>query len=640
MGALPPRTGSGGSATARPPVPSLPHPPAARGGTPATTGLRPVPVPVQTSIEDLGRPLHATTFVVVDLETTGGAPADAGITEIGAVKVRGGEVLGEFQTLVNPGVGIPPFVALLTGINDAMVAGAPRLAEVLPSFLEFARGAVLVAHNAPYDVSFLKAGCAKAQLAWPAPEVVDTVRLARLLVGRDEAPDRKLGTLARLFGATTTPDHRALSDARATVDVLHALLARLGGSGVQTLEDLATFTSRVSAARRAKRHLALGLPSAPGVYLFRDAAERVLYVGTSVDLRSRVRSYFTASETRPRITEMVRLAASVTPVVCTTALEAEVHELRLIAEHDPPYNRRSRRPERSPWVKLTAEAWPRLSVVREVRGDAGAGAQYLGPFSSPRAAELAVAALHEAFPLRQCTRRIPRRPAADGPAACVLAEMGRCGAPCLGVERGGQDAEGYARVVESVRAAMVADARDAVAALRARMGLLAEQERYEEAGEQRDRLDAYLRAASAMQRRAPLAACPELVAARRCTARPGWPSGGWEVVLVRHGRLAGTTVTPAGADPMPYVAALRATGEAVAAPVPPATAALAAETERVLAWLEQPGVRLVDVVGAEDAPWASPVHGAAGARHRWTSGEPSGARGPETAGPGPATLPA
>ncbi|WP_425560282.1 DEDD exonuclease domain-containing protein, partial [Kineococcus glutinatus] len=404
MGALPQRTGSARPPTVRPAVPGPTLPDPAPHGVRTGTGQ---PVPVQTSIEDLGRPLRETTFVVVDLETTGGAPADAGITEIGAVRVRGGEVLGEFQTLVDPGAAIPPFVALLTGITDAMVAGAPRLPQVLPSFLEFARGAVLVAHNAPYDTSFLKAGCARAGLAWPAPEVVDTVRLARLLVGRDEAPDRKLGTLARLFGATTSPDHRALSDARATVDVLHALLGRLGTLGVQTLEDLSTFTSRVSPARRAKRHLALGLPAAPGVYLFRDGADRVLYVGTSRDLRTRVRSYFTASETRPRITEMVRLAASVTPVVCTTPLEAEVRELRMIAEHDPPYNRRSRRPERAPWVKLTADAWPRLSVVRRVRDDDAPGAAYLGPFPGPRAAELAVAALHEAFPLRRCTRRIP-----------------------------------------------------------------------------------------------------------------------------------------------------------------------------------------------------------------------------------------
>ncbi|WP_369053609.1 DEDD exonuclease domain-containing protein [Kineococcus terrestris] len=614
-------------------------PPAPHGGPGArTTGPATQPAH-QASFDDLGRPLAETTFVVVDTETTGGAPAEGGITEIGAVKVRGGEVLGEFQTLVRPPSSIPPFVQLLTGITDAMVASAPTAAQVLPSFLEFARGAVLVAHNAPYDTGFLAGACARAQLSWPRFEVVDTVVLARHLVGPDEARDRKLATLARLFGARTTPEHRALADARATVDVLHALLGRLGNRGVQTLEDLQTFAARVPAARRAKKHLALGLPSAPGVYQFRDGSGRVLYVGTSVDVRRRVASYFTASETRPRMTEMVRAAAAVVPVVCATPLEARVRELRLIAEHEPPYNRRSKRPDAVTWVKLTTDAWPRLSLVRRVRDDTAAGAQYLGPFRSARTAELAVAALHEALPLRQCTRRIPRAPRADGPGACALADLGRCGAPCLGAERGGQDAASYGELVERARAALRTDpaGADAAEALRAgteRMGRLAAQERYEEAAVQRERLDAYLRTAARAQRRAPLQGTAELVAARRSRPDPGWPTGGWELVLVRWGRLAGTTLTPRGADPLPHVEALRATGEAVERPEPGRTAATAEETDAVLDWLEQPGTRLVTVEGADESPWACPVRGAGWARERVRGGTGGGGAGAAADGRG------
>src|SRR5581483_6198249 len=134
---------------------------------------------------------------VVDLETTGGSPSTAAITEIGAVKVRGGEVLGEFQTLVNPRTEIPPFIAVLTGITDAMVASAPTLTGALPTFLEWARGAVLVAPNAPFDLGFLRAGCLALGLSWPAYESLDTARLARRVLTRDEAPDCKLSTLAR-----------------------------------------------------------------------------------------------------------------------------------------------------------------------------------------------------------------------------------------------------------------------------------------------------------------------------------------------------------------------------------------------------------------------------------------------------------
>ncbi|HEY0126733.1 MAG TPA: exonuclease domain-containing protein, partial [Blastococcus sp.] len=140
----------------------------------------------QVTIEELGTPLADVTFVVVDLETTGGSPKDSAITEIGAVKVRGGVVLGEFQTLVDPGREIPPYISVLTGITSMMVAAAPRIGTVLPSFLEFARGAVLVAHNAPFDLGFLKAACEGSGIAWPAFASVDTAVLARRLLTRDE----------------------------------------------------------------------------------------------------------------------------------------------------------------------------------------------------------------------------------------------------------------------------------------------------------------------------------------------------------------------------------------------------------------------------------------------------------------------
>jgi DNA polymerase-3 subunit epsilon len=311
-----------------------------------------------------------------------------------------------------------------------------------------------------------------------------------------------------------------------------------------------------------------------------------------------VRSYFTAAEKRTRMTEMVALAAAVQPVVCATPLEAAVRELRLIAEHAPPYNRRSRFPERAPWVKLTDEPYPRLSVVRQVRPDGGA---YIGPFGGAEQAGLAVAALHEAFRLRQCAARLPRTPS-PGARPCLLAEIGRCGAPCVG----GQDEAEYARIAEEVRAAMSGDARSVVTALLARARTLGAAQRFEEGAVARDRLLAFLRAAARAQRLAPLAAAAELVAARRTD------DGGWELVLVRHGRLAGTAVSPARTDPRPAIESLRATGEHVIPAVAPMPAAHPEETEEVLRWLEQPGVRLVDL----DGQWAVPVHGAAGARYR------------------------
>ncbi len=553
--------------------------------------------PAQPTFDDLGTPLAGVTFVVVDLETTGGSPADAGITEIGAVKVRGGEIVGEFQTLVQPGVPVPAFIAVLTGITDAMLVDAPPLAVAVPAFLEFATGAVLVAHNAPYDVSFLKGACARLGRAWPDHAVVDTARLARAVLLRDEVRDCKLGTLARHFRATTTPNHRALSDARATVDVLHALIERVGTLGVHSLEELATYTSRVTPAQRRKRHLAEALPDSPGVYVFRDDQGRALYVGKSQRIRSRVRTYFTASETRTRMAEMVGLAARVDAIACATPLEAEVRELRLIGELAPRYNRRSRHPERAVWVKLTAEAFPRLSVVRQVRADTDAGAAYLGPFGSRRTALEAVEALQAAVGLRTCTERIsPRRTTS----ACVLAEMGRCPAPCVG----SVDVEGYAPLVDAARRALLDDVRDVERALLERLRSLSADLRYEEAALWRDRLDAFARGAARAQEIASLAGIDELVAARPTAER------GWEVHVVRHGRLAGATTVAAGVDPRPAVDALLATAERVEPPEGPVPAALVEETVRVLRWLESDGVRLVP--GPRPVAWSLPAHGAGG----------------------------
>ena len=326
---------------------------------------------------------------------------------------------------------------------------------MLPQFLEFARGTVLVAHNAPFDVGFLQHFAAQLGHPWPRFEVLDTAKLARRVITRDDAPNCKLSSLAVVFQSSTTPNHRALSDARATVDVLHGLMARLGNLGVHTLEELQTFSSRVTPAQRRKRHLAEQLPHAPGVYLFRDERDRVLYVGTSKDLRTRVRTYFTASETRSRMGEMVTLAARVEGIECATALEAEVRELRLIAQHKPRYNRRSRFPERVHWIKLTREPWPRLSMVRRVVDDE---ADYLGPYSSKKAAERAVAALHEAFPIRQCGGRMPRVPAMS---ACALAEMGKCLSPC----NGSVTPADYAAVVAGLRASLLAQPDSVIASL-------------------------------------------------------------------------------------------------------------------------------------------------------------------------------
>jgi DNA polymerase III subunit epsilon len=189
------------------------------------------------------RAFDAVEFVIVDLETTGWSPEEAGITEIGAVRMRGGQILAEFSTLVNPGRVIPPDIVALTGISDKMVTAAPPPAAALASFLEFAQDAVLTAHNAPFDIGFLAAACGRCGLPGPAGPVLDTVALARRLLATgglaaDDVPNCKLSTLAGYFGAPPGPQHRALADARATATVLAGLLRMFSARRVRTIAGL------------------------------------------------------------------------------------------------------------------------------------------------------------------------------------------------------------------------------------------------------------------------------------------------------------------------------------------------------------------------------------------------------------------
>ncbi len=550
--------------------------------------------PAQASFDDLGTPLSQVCFCVVDLETTGSADTDT-VTEFGAVKVQGGEVLGEFQTLVNPRAHIPPLIAVLTGITNQMVAQSPTLAQVLPAFLTFAHGSVLVAHNAPFDVGFLRRSCQRLDYPFPRWPVLDTAALARVILLRDEVPNAKLATLARHFHSAVVPNHRALTDAQATVDVLHGLIERVGTLGVHTVEDLQEFSRRVSPQRRARRTWAADLPSQPGVYLFvadhagpdDPGGRQVLYIGKSVDIRRRVKSYFTAAEKRRRMDEMVRLATGVESVVCATPLQADVTELRLIARHRPRYNRRSKFPERIRWLKITRETYPRLSIVSAVGAD---GATYFGPFSHRRVAEDVALALYDGFPLRQCTARLnPRRPTS----ACALAGMKRCCAPC----DGSVTPEDYAEVVERVRAALSTDVRPALRAVRRRLTRLVGEQRFEEAETIRRRLETLSRTARRFHRVTSLAACAEIVAARR-------EGPDWHIHVIRWGRLAGTGVATSADVPQAVARDVRAWAETVRPAPAPLPAAGIEETERIADWLEQPGVRLIDVVG----DWAWPLY--------------------------------
>jgi DNA polymerase-3 subunit epsilon len=532
---------------------------------------------LQPSFDDLSTPLFEVTFCVLDLETTGGSPRDCAITEIGAVKYRGGDLLGTFQTLVDPGLPIPPLITVLTGITEAMVVEAPDIGTALPTFLEFIGNAVIVGHNIRFDMSFLNAAAALHGYPPLSNDTVDTAGLGRRLV-REEVRNMRLQTLAAHFRSPVTPIHRALDDARATAHVLHGLLERAGSLGVTNLDDLLQLPRARGSAHYSKIAMTDALPRQPGVYLFRDRHGTPIYVGKATNLRARVRQYFYGDQRRI-IASLMRELDSVDHIVCPTPLEAEITELRLIHAYRPRYNRRSRPPKTSHWVKLTAEPFPRLSVVRTLKTNAVA---HLGPFRSKTAADLVVSALWDATMIRRCSSRAGTRAA-----RCAPAQMGVALCPCDGT----LDPIDYRQVVDQIVEGISSRSDLLLQPLVDRMEQLSSEQRYEEAGWVRDRHDALARAID--------------------TSRTWTALGGLGVcemegedgshVVVDHGRLVCTW--RAGASPPLRPAPDVGNEEENSVPDSVETAE---EARLIWNWMRSTPMRLIDATGTLALP-ARPV---------------------------------
>jgi DNA polymerase III epsilon subunit family exonuclease len=294
--------------------------------------------------------LEDATFVVVDLETTGLRPGSSRICEIGAVRVRGFELAEEFELLVDPGVPLGAAISALTGLHDAELRGQPHPGIAVRRFLEFAGDAVLVAHNARFDLGFIDRETERLTGGRIAGPVVDTVGLARrLLAGRTRRAG--LGSLAQFFGTAARPCHRALPDAQATAEILVQLIGLAQERGARTVADLVDLAAPHVRKVYAKRMLAFGAPTTPGVYLFRDRHEHVLYVGRARDLRARLRSYFRSDRQRPAVEAALHALERIEWRPTGSEVEAALEELRLLRELRPVANARNARPDRYVYLR-------------------------------------------------------------------------------------------------------------------------------------------------------------------------------------------------------------------------------------------------------------------------------------------------
>jgi DNA polymerase III epsilon subunit family exonuclease len=320
-------------------------------------------------------------IVVFDLETTGLSARRDRICEIGAARVRALEVADTFETLVRPGVALPPTIARLTGLRDADLRGAPRPEHAIRGFLAFAGDAALGAHNARFDVGFVDCAVERLTGRRVAAPVIDTVWLARRLLHR-RSERFSLRQLAHFFGTSTDPCHRALPDALATAEILVALLGLAQERGARTLAEVIELAAPRARRLHARRSLIAGAPTTPGVYLFRDRNDAVLYVGKARDLRARLRSYFAGDRQRPAVEAALGALARVEWRELGSELEASLEELRLIRELRPPANARGGRPQS--YLRRRGDRW--VVVAEPTR---------FGPVASKRRAQLAARALDD-----------------------------------------------------------------------------------------------------------------------------------------------------------------------------------------------------------------------------------------------------
>ncbi len=318
-------------------------------------------------------------LVVFDLETTGLSAARDRMCEIGAVRVKALQIDESFETLVRPGVALPPTIVRLTGLRDAELRAAPRPELAVRRFLAFSGDAPLVAHNARFDVGFLDRAVADLTGKRVAAPVVDTVWLARRLLHR-RSERFSLSQLAHFFGTSCEPCHRALPDALATAEILVALLGLAQERGARTLAEVIELAAPRARRLHARRSLIAGAPTTPGVYLFRDRNDTVLYVGKARDLRARLRSYFAGDRQRPAVEAALGALARVEWRELGSELEAALEELRLIRDLRPPANARGGRPQS--YLRRRGERW--VVVSEPTR---------FGPVASKRRAQLAARAL-------------------------------------------------------------------------------------------------------------------------------------------------------------------------------------------------------------------------------------------------------
>jgi len=378
--------------------------------------------------EILQLPIDEAEFSVVDVETTGLGPANNNIIEIGLVKIKNFKVIDRYNSFINPGRSIPPFITQLTGISNDDVYGAPFFEDLVRPLQDFLEDSVLVGHNLAFDLSFLRKEFQVCGVENYQPLQLCTLRLAKRLY--PNLKSRSLGNLANHLRLKNEDAHRAYADAEVTAKILHHLVERLkAAEGFQTVQEFINYqylSAQIKPKVPLKKNLAdafLSLPKSPGVYFFLNKKEEIIYIGKAKSLRDRIKSYL--SPTSPRKSKKILTTAHKFKTIRTkTELTALLGEAELIKKIDPKMNVMLKQYHNKYFLRITnTHQAPKVELTNKFLFD---GNDYFGMFISRKLAQQVLDMIDRIFLLRECDEKEFKKKR-----RCFLAEIERCTAPCV-----------------------------------------------------------------------------------------------------------------------------------------------------------------------------------------------------------------
>lgn len=423
-------------------------------------------------------PTSETEFAVLDFETTGVSGKNNRVIEIGIVRIKNLEIIDSYQTFINPGLLLPYYITKITGITDADIYDAPYFEDVTSEVIDFIGDSVLVAHNLPFDFSFLKHEFIRADILLPKMNSLCTLKLARKMY--PELKSKSLGNLVKHFGIRHRHVHRALGDAMVTAKLLIKMITQLKeDKNISKLSELLTYQSVTpikSNLRIIKKKLSADFANAPstsGVYFFKDAKGKIIYIGKAKIIKKRVANYFSNTAAR-KTKQIVRKASSLEYIQTNSELSALILESELIKKYKPPMNSMLKKYPQQYFIRVKqTHDYPNLSSVSKIDFD---GNDYFGPYSNRETSKNLIDIVNKAYQLRECSDKELKRGK-----KCYLLDIKRCVAPCIY-----PNSKDYKKELSAAYTFLSGENQEAVNKLLLKMKSLSEQKKYEEAAEIRD----------------------------------------------------------------------------------------------------------------------------------------------------------